>query len=47
VEVEIDEVTRSLWGASADEVGILRSALSEIIEVLSQGAEDEGEEDDE
>jgi Eco57I restriction-modification methylase len=43
VEVEIDEVTRPLWGATSEQVTILRSALSEIIEVLSQEAEDEDE----
>ena len=46
VEVEIDEVTRSVWGASASEVEILRGALSEIIEVLSQAAKSEDEDDD-
>jgi hypothetical protein len=48
VELEIDEITRSLWGASVKEVKTLRSALSEIIEVLSQVAkseEDEGDDD--
>jgi hypothetical protein len=46
LEGEIDEVTRVLWGATAAEVATLRTALSEIIEVLSQGAEDESEDDD-
>jgi len=46
VELEIDEITRSLWGASVAEVKTLRSALSEIIEVLSQVAKSEDEDDD-
>jgi hypothetical protein len=49
LDVELDEATRSIWGASASEIAVLREALGEIREALAQtkGESDEDEEEDE
>ncbi|HWE84569.1 MAG TPA: N-6 DNA methylase [Terracidiphilus sp.] len=44
LDVELDEAARSIWGASSGEMSVLREALGEIREALSQ-AKSESEED--
>jgi hypothetical protein len=48
LDVELDEATRSIWGASSAEISSLREALGEIREALSQtkNESDEEEEDE-
>jgi hypothetical protein len=47
LDIEIDEVSRPIWGASSSEMNILQEALGEIREALAQviGDEDDEEED--
>jgi hypothetical protein len=47
IDMELDEVSRSVWGASSAEMSVLREALGEIREALAQVKGDEdGEEED-
>ena len=46
LDVELDEATRPVWGASSAEISALREALGEIREALAQAKGEEDEEDD-